>query len=70
MNTSLTEALKEAQELADKNNYRVAIVDFNGNLEVIKNQAATDNGVKALEIIRPSYMKPPKSFMNLAFSRV
>lgn len=65
---TLTQALNEAKALADRNGYRVAIVDFNGSLDIMKNQAANDNGIKVLEIIRPSYMKPPYSFQNLTFS--
>ena len=65
---NLTQALNEAQTLADRNGYRVAIVDFNGSLDIMKNQYANDNGIKVLEIVRPKYMKPPYSFQNLAFN--
>lgn len=64
---TLDEALTEAQALADKNGYRVAIVDFNGSLDVIKHQVADDNNIKPLEIIRPANMKPPKAFKNLVY---
>ena len=64
---TLTKALNEAQTLADRNGYRVAIVDFNGSLDIIKHQTADDNNIKPLEIIRPSDMKPPKAFNNLRY---
>ena len=64
---TLTQALNEAQTLADRNGYRVAIVELNGGLDIIKHQTAVDNNIKPLEIIRPSHMEPPKAFKNLLY---
>jgi hypothetical protein len=63
---NLIEALKEAQDLANKNGYRVAIIDNDG-LDVVKLQACADYKILPLEIIRPDSMKPPKAFCELQY---
>lgn len=61
-------ALLEAEQLADKYGYRVALVELQGKLEAIKASSCIILGVRTLEVVRPTLMKPRTAYRDIEFA--